>query len=279
MHTIAFDADDLASHRGLVDAIVARHGPVGTAVVAFGILGDQARAEKDSAHAAAIAHTDYVAQVVLLTVLADVMRAAGGGRLVAFSSVAGVRARRANYVYGSAKAGLDAFCSGLTDALRGSGVHLLLVRPGFVIGRMTEGMTPGAAVEHPCPGRRRHGAGVAQRADRGVGAGAPGRPGVRVPDDAAVAVAEAAPMIVVVGIGADGMPGLAPASRDELRRATVVYGSRRQLELLDDTVDRGPAGVAVADAARAADPARRAPAGTCTWWQAAIRCCTGWAAR
>ena len=61
---------------------------------------------------------------------------------MAFSSVAGVRVRRANYVYGSAKAGLDGFCSGLADALHGSGVHLLVVRPGFVIGRMTQGMTP-----------------------------------------------------------------------------------------------------------------------------------------
>src|SRR6185312_13336953 len=43
-------------------------------------------------------------------------------------------------------------------------------------------------------------------------------------------------MIVVVGIGADGMAGLAAASRDELRRAAVVYGSKRQLDLLDDTV-------------------------------------------
>ena len=50
--------------------------------------------------------------------------------------------RRANYVYGSAKAGLDGFARGLADALHGSGVRLLLVRPGFVIGRMTEGMSP-----------------------------------------------------------------------------------------------------------------------------------------
>lgn len=142
VHTVAFDADDLGSHREVVADIVARHGAIGTAVLAFGILGDQARAERDAAHAAAIVHTDYVAQVSLLTVLAETMRAAGAGTLVAFSSVAGVRARRANYVYGSAKAGLDAFCSGLTDALHGTGVRLLLVRPGFVIGRMTEGMTP-----------------------------------------------------------------------------------------------------------------------------------------
>lgn len=137
-----FDADDLASHGPLVESIVAEHGPIGTAVLAFGILGDQARAEKDPAHAVAIVHTDYVAQVSLLTVLAATMRAAGSGDIVAFSSVAGVRVRRANYVYGSAKAGLDGFCSGLADALHGSGVRLLTVRPGFVIGRMTAGMDP-----------------------------------------------------------------------------------------------------------------------------------------
>lgn len=142
VHVREFDADELDSHGPLVEAIVAEHGPIDTAVLAFGILGDQARAEKDPAHAAAIVHTDFVAQVSLLTVLADSMRAAGAGAIVAFSSVAGVRVRRANYVYGSAKAGLDGFCSGLADALHGSGVQLLVVRPGFVIGRMTDGMTP-----------------------------------------------------------------------------------------------------------------------------------------
>jgi short-subunit dehydrogenase len=106
------------------------------------VLGDQQRAERDPAHAAAILHTDFVAQASVLTTLANLMRARGAGQLVVFSSVAGVRVRRANYVYGSAKAGLDGFASGLADALHGSGVRLLLVRPGFVIGRMTEGMSP-----------------------------------------------------------------------------------------------------------------------------------------
>jgi short-subunit dehydrogenase len=142
VETREFDADDLTSHAPLVASIVAEHGPIGTAVLAFGILGDQARAEVDSAHAAAVVHTDFTAQVSLLTVLAATMRAAGSGRIVAFSSVAGARVRRANYVYGSAKAGLDGFVAGLTDALHGTGVQLLLVRPGFVVGRMTEGMTP-----------------------------------------------------------------------------------------------------------------------------------------
>jgi short-subunit dehydrogenase len=111
-------------------------------VVAFGILGEQARAERDVDHAVAIVHTDYVAHVAVLTHLAQILRAQGGGELVVYSSVAGARVRRANYVYGSAKAGLDGFASGMADALHGSGVRMLLVRPGFVIGRMTDGMQP-----------------------------------------------------------------------------------------------------------------------------------------
>jgi len=142
VHTREFDADDLASHGPLVDTVVAEHGPIRIAVLAFGILGDQARAETDAAHALAIVHTDYVAQVSMLTHLATAMRTAGRGSLVVFSSVAGVRVRQANYVYGSAKAGLDGFASGLADALYGTGVRLLIARPGFVIGRMTQGMTP-----------------------------------------------------------------------------------------------------------------------------------------
>lgn len=140
--TREFDADDLESHGPLMASIIAEHGPIDTAVLAFGILGDQGRAEVDAAHAVAVVHTDYVAQVSLLTHLAAAMRQAGRGKLVVFSSIAGARVRRANYVYGSAKAGLDGFASGLADALHGTGVRLLIVRPGFVIGRMTQGMAP-----------------------------------------------------------------------------------------------------------------------------------------
>jgi NAD(P)-dependent dehydrogenase (short-subunit alcohol dehydrogenase family) len=139
---VEFDADDVANHGPWLDDIVARFGPLDIVVVAFGILGDQQQAERDAAHALAIVHTDYVAHVSILTHLANMLRAQGSGQLVVFSSVAGVRVRRANYVYGSAKAGLDGFASGLADALAGSGVRLLLVRPGFVIGRMTAGMSP-----------------------------------------------------------------------------------------------------------------------------------------
>jgi short-subunit dehydrogenase len=150
---VEFDADDTAAHPALLESIAREHGPIAVAVVAFGVLGDQRRAERDAVHAVSIVHTDFAAQVGVLTVLANILRGQPQpqptgevrrprprGHLVVFSSVAGVRVRRANYVYGSAKAGLDGFASGLADALHGSGVHLLLVRPGFVIGRMTAGM-------------------------------------------------------------------------------------------------------------------------------------------
>ncbi|WP_159922053.1 SDR family NAD(P)-dependent oxidoreductase [Rhodococcus sp. WAY2] len=159
---VEFDADDLGSHEGLLRSVVTAHGPVSVAILAFGILGDQARAERDARHAVAVVHTDYVAQISVLTHLATLLRAQGSGRLVVFSSVAGVRVRRANYVYGSAKAGLDGFASGLGDALHGSGVSLMLVRPGFVVGRMTEGMsaapmssTPGQVADGVVRGLRR----------------------------------------------------------------------------------------------------------------------------
>ncbi|MCT1425580.1 SDR family NAD(P)-dependent oxidoreductase [Corynebacterium sanguinis] len=130
-----FEATDLDSHRPLIEAA----GDVTTAIVAFGILGDQQLAERDEREAARIATIDYLAQVNALTVLTGVMTR---GEIFAFSSIAGWRARRANYVYGSTKAGLDAFCQGLTDRLHGTELNLITARPGFVIGSMTEGMTP-----------------------------------------------------------------------------------------------------------------------------------------
>ncbi|WP_342319726.1 SDR family oxidoreductase [Corynebacterium mayonis] len=135
VRSVAFEATDFASHRRVIEDA----GDVTTAIVAFGILGDQAKAEHDEAEAVRIATVDYTAQISVLTVLADTMKR---GEIFAFSSIAGWRARRANYVYGSTKAGLDAFCQGLADRLHGSAVKLITARPGFVIGSMTEGMTP-----------------------------------------------------------------------------------------------------------------------------------------
>jgi len=61
------------------------------------------------------------------------------GSLVVLSSVAGERGRKDNFIYGSTKAGLDTFAQGLGDSLHGTGVHVMVVRPGFVETKMTAG--------------------------------------------------------------------------------------------------------------------------------------------
>lgn len=150
VHTLAFDATAVNSHRELVTTARELAGDISLAVVAFGILGDQERAETDEAHAVEIATVDYTSQVSMLTVLADVLsHQSSTSTIVAFSSIAGWRVRRANYVYGSTKAGLDAFCQGLSDALHGTNVTLIIARPGFVIGSMTTGMKPAPMSVYP----------------------------------------------------------------------------------------------------------------------------------
>ena len=116
------------------------------AVCVVGMLGDQQRSERDAADAERVLRTNFVGPALLLGALAERFAARGSGILVGVSSVAGDRGRAANYVYGSAKAGLTAFLSGLRNRLAGSGVHVVTVKPGFVRTRMTAGMRLPAAL-------------------------------------------------------------------------------------------------------------------------------------
>jgi decaprenylphospho-beta-D-erythro-pentofuranosid-2-ulose 2-reductase len=137
---VRFDADDPpAAHTTAVDEAFAHLGEVDVALVAFGVLGDQERAKRDPEAAVALARTNFVGPMSLLTILAERMRAQGRGSIVVLSSVAGERVRQANYPYGATKAGIDAFAQGLGDALAPAGVHVMVVRPGFVTTKMTAG--------------------------------------------------------------------------------------------------------------------------------------------
>lgn len=145
VESVFFDAADLPSHEVII-ASVAEKFHINHVIVCFGILGDQRQAETNWQHVAEIATVDYTAQLVSVSVASDILLKQSGTGPVAtitvFSSIAGWRARRANYVYGSTKAGLDAFCQGLADRLHGTNARIIIARPGFVIGTMTRGMTP-----------------------------------------------------------------------------------------------------------------------------------------
>lgn len=95
---------------------------------------------RDGATAERIMRTNYIGPALLMAALAERFAQRGSGVLVGVSSVAGDRGRARNYVYGSAKAGLTAFLSGLRSRLQGSGVHVVTVKPGYVHTRMTDGM-------------------------------------------------------------------------------------------------------------------------------------------
>ncbi|MFC8834710.1 decaprenylphospho-beta-D-erythro-pentofuranosid-2-ulose 2-reductase [Streptomyces griseoincarnatus] len=139
VHTVGFDALDPAGHEDALGKVFAE-GDVDMVLLAFGMLGDQARDERDPGAAVRVAQTNYTGAVSAGLVCAGALQAQGHGSLVVLSSVAGERARRANFIYGSSKAGLDAFAQGLGDALYGTGVHVMVVRPGFVRTRMTAGL-------------------------------------------------------------------------------------------------------------------------------------------
>jgi decaprenylphospho-beta-D-erythro-pentofuranosid-2-ulose 2-reductase len=148
VRTVRYDALDTGGHQAFVDGIFAG-GHLDLAISAAGILVPQADCERDVRRAATMIETDFTGHVSTLLAVAARMRAQGRGTIVVLSSVAAVRPRKANPVYGAAKAGLDAFARGFADSLHGSGVRVLLVRPGFVTGRMTAGMRPAPLATTP----------------------------------------------------------------------------------------------------------------------------------
>jgi decaprenylphospho-beta-D-erythro-pentofuranosid-2-ulose 2-reductase len=142
VETVAFDTTDPAGAAAAVDGVFERFGDIDLVLAAAGALGDQAELETDPLAAADLITTNFTGLAAALLATAARMRDQGHGRIVVISSVAGERARKANFVYGSTKSGLDAFSQGLGDSLVGTGVGVTIVRPGFVVGRMTEGMDP-----------------------------------------------------------------------------------------------------------------------------------------
>jgi decaprenylphospho-beta-D-erythro-pentofuranosid-2-ulose 2-reductase len=141
VEAIAFDAAQTDTHdRVLAEAVERAGADLDVVIVAFGVLGDQADGEAGGPGAVQVATTNYVGAVSAGLASARLLRRQGHGLIVALSSVAGERVRKANFIYGSSKAGMDGFFQGLGDALAGAGPRVLIVRPGFVHSKMTAGL-------------------------------------------------------------------------------------------------------------------------------------------
>ena len=138
--TVDFDARYPENHVGTIEEAFTLAGDTQAVVVAFGVLGDTASYEANPALAGGAAVTNFAGAVsASLAATRALARQPRSGALIVLSSVAAVRPR-ANYVYGSTKAGLDFFARGLAASVKRRGVRVLVVRPGFVETKMTRGV-------------------------------------------------------------------------------------------------------------------------------------------
>ncbi len=156
------DARDAGAHQSAVADAFAEAGGFEIVVLAVGLLGAQAAFDADPALAREVLETNFVGAGSLLLESLRALRAQGSGTLIVLSSVAAQRPRKANAIYGAAKAGLDALANGLADAVHDDCVRVLIVRPGFVRTKMTAGLpvaplatTPDAVAEATVKGLER----------------------------------------------------------------------------------------------------------------------------
>lgn len=135
--TVELDILNYENHRKFYEQLEEK--PMGV-VLAVGYLGEQEKAQNDFNEAKCIIDTNYTGIVSLVNIIANDMEQQGGGFIIGISSVAGDRGRKSNYLYGSAKAALTAYLSGLRNRLSPANVQVLTVKPGFVATKMTAGM-------------------------------------------------------------------------------------------------------------------------------------------
>lgn len=144
---VSFDATDLESHADLIRGLFADGSTIDLALAAFGLL--DTGVPNGDVGAVDVATVNYVGAVSVMEPLAAAMVDQGHGVIAVLSSVAAERPRGSNRLYASAKAGLDSYSRGLGDALADQGVRVLVIRPGFVHTKMTEGLDPAPLSVHP----------------------------------------------------------------------------------------------------------------------------------
>lgn len=161
--THMMDANDLGAHEAMLAAAERGLGGLDTALIAHGTLSDQPTCERSVDLALREISTNGLSVVALLTRLANLFEARPGACIAVISSVAGDRGRRSNYVYGSAKALVSAFASGMRQRLHPAGVSVITIKPGFVDTPMTRAFPKGPLWASP--------ARVARGIDRAIARG------------------------------------------------------------------------------------------------------------
>lgn len=141
VEVLDFDAGDRSSAPAVV-ASAFDGGDIDVVLLSWGVLPDEATVRRDPMAAAELVEVNYTSVVTALLAAVEHLRVQGHGVVVVLSSASAVRGRASTALYGSTKAGVDSLASALGDALAGTGVSVVVVRPGFVRTRMTAGRRP-----------------------------------------------------------------------------------------------------------------------------------------
>ena len=149
VYSVAMDLDRLEEHASMISSAVQILGSLDLALLAHGVLGDQAAAQADPRVAEAIYLTNFLSPASLITLLANYFEARGAGCLAVISSVAGDRGRKSNYVYGASKGALNILLDGVRNRVDRAGVHVLTIKPGFVATPMTAHLPRGPLFAEP----------------------------------------------------------------------------------------------------------------------------------
>ena len=141
--TELMDATDIAAHERMLERAEQSLGGLDVLLVAYGTLSPQQECEHSVERTVRELDGNAVSVAALLTAAANRLEARRAGTIVVLSSVAGDRGRQSNYVYGSAKALVTAFTSGLRQRLHKAGVAVITIKPGFVDTPMTAAFRKG----------------------------------------------------------------------------------------------------------------------------------------
>jgi short-subunit dehydrogenase len=135
-HAVVLDLAT-ADAQSELDRMAKLVGFIDLVLLAYGVLGDQAAAERDAAAARRILETDFLSAGAWCLAAADYLASRRAGVLIVVGSVAGDRGRMSNYIYGAAKGGLGILTQGIAHRLAPTGARAVLIKPGFVDTPMT----------------------------------------------------------------------------------------------------------------------------------------------
>jgi len=143
VETHVLDLNCIESQGEMLSRAVTVLGGLDVALVAHGTLSDQKACERSVELTLQEFYTNALSVISLLTHLANYFEENRHGTIAVITSVAGDRGRGSNYVYGSAKACVTAYLSGLRQRLHACGVCVLTIKPGYVDSPMTAHLKKG----------------------------------------------------------------------------------------------------------------------------------------